>query len=120
MRRRRLTIIVRHIHRLLPSTNLGKFLDGLNTLRIPAGMKISRRSLVGVSRSTQRTPRATCYARWEFQMILSIAFSRHDVGRMHSMEQPTTRRWTSKRLLLSLALEPPKLGNHGSLIKSKT
>jgi hypothetical protein len=30
----------------------------------PDGTKISPRSLVAVSRSTQRTPRATCYARW--------------------------------------------------------
>src|SRR5438094_8707803 len=122
MRRRRLTTIVRHIRRLLPWTNLKRFLDGLNTLRIPDGTKISPRSLVVVSRSTQRTPRATCYARLEFQMTLSIASSRRGVDRMHLMEQPTTLRWTSKRLLLSLVLEASKLGNHRSLIlmESKT
>src|SRR5438094_9505063 len=122
MRRRRLTIIVRHIRRLLPWTNLKRFLDGLNTLRIPDGTKISPRSLVAVSRSTQRTPRATCYARWEFQMILSIASSRRGVGRMHWMEQPTIPRWTGERLFISLALEPLELGlgNHRRLMESKT
>src|SRR6476659_7150255 len=98
MRRRRLTTIVRHMRRLVPWTNLKRFLDGLNTLRIPDGTKISPRSLVVVSRSTQRTPRATCYAHSEFQMILLIASFRCDVGRMHWMEQPTILSWTSQRL----------------------
>ena len=79
---------------------LKKILDGLNTLRIPDGTKISPRSLVAVSRSTQRTPRATCYARLEFQMILLIASSRRGLGRMHWMEQPTILRWTSEWLSL--------------------
>src|SRR4029453_4736329 len=90
--------------------NLKRFLGGLNTLRIPDGMKISPRSLVAVSRSTQRTPRATCYARLEFQMILSIASFRRGVGRVHWMEHPTPLRWTSKRLFLSSASEASGLG----------
>src|SRR6266545_4722365 len=98
----RLTTIVRHIRRLLPWTNLKRFLDGLNTLRIRDGTKISPRSLVAVSGSMQRTPRATCYARLEFQMILLIASSRRGLGRMDWMEQPTILRWISERLFLSL------------------
>ena len=49
----------------------------------------------------QRTPRATCYARLEFQMILLIASSRRGLGRMHWMEQPTILRWT-RRMAFSL------------------
>src|SRR4029453_6156831 len=120
MRRRRLTIIVHHMRRLLPWTNLKRFLGGLNTLRIPDGMKISPRSSVAVSRSMQRTPRAAFYARLEFQMILSIASSRRGVGRMDLMEQPTIPRWTSKRRFLSLALQGPELalGNPRRLMGS--
>src|SRR5205814_10060159 len=105
-------------------TNSKRFLDGLNTLRIRDGTKFSPRSLVAVSRLTRRTPRATCYARWEFQMTLSIASSRHGVGRMQSMEQPTTLRWTSKRLFLCSASEASGLalvlGDHRRLMESKT
>jgi hypothetical protein len=42
-------------------------------------------------------------------MILLIASFRRGVGRMHWMERLTILRWTSKRLFLSLALEPPEL-----------
>src|SRR4249919_1251404 len=73
------------------------------------GTKISQRSLVVVSRSMQRTPRVTCYARLEFQMILLIASFRCGLGRMHWMEQPTILRWISQRLFLSLALEQSEL-----------
>src|SRR5512132_2321550 len=117
------------MRRLLPWTSLKRFLDGLNTLRIPDGTKISPRSLVAaVCRSTQRTPRATCYARLEFQMLLSIASSRRGLVRMRWMEQPTILRWISLRLFLSLALERPELrlrlclggvGQHDRLLEFK-
>src|SRR6476659_182421 len=97
------------MRRLVPWTNLKRFLDGPSTLRIPDGTKISPRSLVAVSRSMQRTPRATCYARLEFKMLLSIASFRRGLGRMHWMEQPTILRWTREWLFHSLALEPPEL-----------
>src|SRR5262245_9791417 len=121
MRRRKLTIIARRMRRLLQWMTLKRFLDGLNTLRILDGTKISPRSSVVVSRLTQLTPRATCCAHWEFQMNLSIVFSKRGVDLMHSMEQPTTRRWTSKQRFLSLALErsEPGLRNHRRLMGSK-
>src|SRR6516165_7858777 len=122
MRRRKLTITVRRMRRLLPWTNLKRFLDGLNTLRIADGTKISPRSLVAVSRLMQPTPRATCYAHWEYQMILSTVSSKRGVDRMDSMELPTTRRWISKQRFLSLALERPQTvpRNRRRLMESKT
>src|SRR5215475_5179440 len=102
--------------------NLKRFSDGLNTLRIPDGTKISLQSLVAVSRLTQPTPRATCCAHWEYQMILSTVSSKRGVDLMHSMELPTTRRWISKQRFLSLALErsQPVPRNHRRLMESKT
>src|SRR6516164_3095018 len=122
MRRRRLTITVRRMRRLVPWMNLKRFLDGLNTLRIPDGTKISPRSLVAVSRLTQPTPRETCYAHWEYQMILSTASSKCGVDRMDSMELPTIRRWINKQRFLSLALEraQPVPRSHRRLMESKT
>src|SRR4030095_10959157 len=110
------------MRRLLRSMNLKRFLDGLNTLRIQDGTKISPRSLVAVSRLTQPTPRATCCAHWEFQMNLLIVFSKRAEDLMHSMEPPTTRRWISKQRFLSLVLEPsePVPRNHRRLMESKT
>src|SRR5436305_4748099 len=101
--------IVRHIRRSHPWMTLKRFLDGLNTLRIPDGTTISPRSLVPVSRSMQHMPCVTCYALSESQMISSIASFRRDVDRMRWMEQPTIRRWTSRRLFHFLALEPAEL-----------
>src|ERR1041385_5500107 len=122
MRPRRLTITIRPMRRSLPWTNLKRFSDGLNTLRSPDGTRISQRLLVAVSRLTPPMPRATCYARWEFQMSSSIVSSRRDVDRMHSMEQPTIPRWTSKQHFLSLALEPPQpaLRTYPRHLESKT
>jgi len=59
---RRLTSIGPPHTPLTSVDELKKIFGWLNTLRIPDGTKISPRSLVVVSRSTQRTPRATCYA----------------------------------------------------------
>src|SRR5262249_43913894 len=106
----KLTIIVRHMRRLLQWMNSKRLLDGLNTLRSPDGTKISLRSLVAVSRSTPRTPRVTCYARLEFPMSLLIASFRCGVGRMEWMAQPTIPRWIRQWLFLSLGLELAELG----------
>src|SRR6478672_7071870 len=105
----RLTTIIRHICHLLPWTNLRRFLDGLNTLRMPDGTKISPQSWVAVCRSMQRTLPATYYARLEFQMSLLIASFKRVLGQMHWMEQPTILRWTREWLFHSLALEPLEL-----------
>src|SRR5215470_10426261 len=122
MRRKRLTITVPRMRHLLPWTKLKSFLDGVNILHNPDGTKTSPQSLAAVSRLTQPMPRATYYARWEFQISLSIASSRRGVDRMHSMEQPTIPRWISKQHFLSLALGPLQPGplTHRRRMESKT
>ena len=57
----------------------------------------------------QLMPHATFYARSEFQMILSIVFSKPGRAQTESMEQPTTLRWINQQRFLSWVSQTPEL-----------
>src|SRR5436305_1543030 len=61
----------------------------------------------------------TCYVLSEFQMILSIVFSKPGVVRTQLMEQPTIPRWIKTWRFLSWASQTPERGDHNKLMEFK-